>query len=83
MQIQPLYEEFLTYLSVERNGAKLTVDAYRSDCRVFLQFLELQGVSPTVESVSRQVLRQYIVSLRTRGLQPAAVARRIHSLRSF
>lgn len=83
MQIQPLYEEFLTYLSVERNGAKLTVDAYRSDCRVFLQFLELQGVSPTVESVSRQVLRQYIVSLRTRGLQPATVARRIHSLRSF
>jgi site-specific recombinase XerD len=81
--IEALYEEFLTYLAVERNSAKLTVDSYRSDARMFLKFLDEAGVTHEVEAVTKQVLRQYIVWLRERGLQPATVARRIHSLRSL
>ena len=83
MQIEPLYEEFLTYLAVERNSARLTVEAYRSDGRVFLGFLDEAGVAREVGAVTKLVLRQYVVWLRERGLQPATVARRIHSLRSF
>ena len=83
MRIEPLYEEFLTYLAVERNCARLTVDAYRSDLRVFLTFLDEQDLPPEVEAITKLILRQYIVWLRGRGLQPATVARRIHSLRSF
>jgi site-specific recombinase XerD len=83
MQIEPLYEEFLTYLAVERNSAKLTVEAYRSDGRVFRGFLDEAGVACEVEAVTKLVLRQYVVWLRERGLQPATVARRVHSLRSF
>ncbi|NSW58639.1 MAG: tyrosine-type recombinase/integrase [Armatimonadetes bacterium] len=83
MRIEPLYEEFLTYLAVERNCAKLTVEAYQSDGRMFLRFLEELGSGPDVEAVTKHVLRQYVVWLRERGLQPATVARRIHSLRSF
>lgn len=83
MRIEPLYEEFLTYLAVERNCAKLTVEAYQSDSRMFLRFLEELGSGPDVEAVTKHVLRQYVVRLRERGLQPATVARRIHSLRSF
>ena len=83
MRIEPLYEEFLTYLAVERNSAKLTVEAYRSDGRVFVGFLDEHEVAHVVGDVTKQVLRQYVVWLRERGLSPATVARRIHSLRSF
>lgn len=83
MRIEPLYEEFLTYLSVERNCSPLTVTAYESDGRLFLESLSDQGVVPEIESVDRLVVRQYIVWLRNRGLKPSSVARRIHSLRSF
>ena len=83
MRIEPLYEEFLTYLSVERNCSPLTVTAYQSDGRLFLASLADQSEPPEIESVTRLVVRQYIVWLRNRGLKPSSVARRIHSLRSF
>ena len=83
MRIEPLYEEFLTYLSIERNCAKLTVEAYRSDGRVFLRALDEMGIEHEVEAITKHVLRQYVVWLRERDLQPATVARRAHSLRSF
>ena len=83
MRIEPLYEEFLTYLSVERNCSKLTIEAYRSDGRAFCRALDELEIPHDVDQVSKQVLRQYVVWLRERGLQPATVVRRIHSLRSF
>jgi site-specific recombinase XerD len=54
MQIEPLYEEFLTYLAVERNSAKLTVESYRSDGRVFVRFLDDTGVTLEVEAVTKR-----------------------------
>ena len=83
MRIDPLYQEFLTYLAVERNCAKLTIEAYASDGRMFLKALSDLDVSSEAEAITKQVLRQYVVWLRERGLQPATVARRVHSLRSF
>jgi len=38
MRIELPYEEFLTYLSVERNCSPLTIEAYKSDGRLFLQY---------------------------------------------
>jgi len=83
MRIEELHHEFLTYLSVERNCSPLTIEAYKSDGRQFLQSLEEQEVPPEVESITKQVVRQYVVWLRERGLKPSSVARRINSLRSF
>jgi site-specific recombinase XerD len=83
MPIEPLYEESLTHLSVEHNGSPLTVDAYRSDGRIFLRYLQEHETAPEVEAITKPVLRDYVIWLRKRGLQPATVARRIHSLRSF
>ncbi len=74
MRIEPLYEEFLTYLSVEGNCSRLTLEAYKSDGRLFLQSLEDQGVPPKVEAITRQVVRQYVVWLRERDLKPSLVA---------
>ena len=83
MQIQTAYQEFLAYLAVERNCSPLTISAYRSDCRLFLEALAAEGAPAEVEAVDKRVIRQYIVWLRNRGLKPSSVTRRIHSLRSF
>jgi len=83
MELQALYEEFLTYLAVERNCSPLTISAYRDDARSLFRHLEAEGVAPTVESITRLIVRGYVAWLRGRGLSPTTVARRIHSLRSF
>jgi integrase/recombinase XerC len=83
MELQPLYEEFLTYLAVERNCSPLTISAYRDDARSLCRYLEAEGVSPNAGSITRLVVRGYVAWLRARGLSPTTVARRIHSLRSF
>ena len=78
-----LHEEFLSYLSIERNYSPRTVTAYRSDFRRFLGFLESQEIEALPSTVERTVLRGYIVGMRTGGLSPTSIARRIHSLQSF
>ena len=83
MQIEPLYEEFLSYLEVERDYSPLTVCAYRSDGKFFCTALAELGSECAVESVTQQTVRQYISLLRGRGLRSSSIARRLCSLRSF
>ncbi len=83
MRIEPLYEEFLSYLLVERNCSPLTVQAYRSDGRSFIEAFDELGLPHEVQAVGKQVIRSYVVLLRNRGLGLATIARRLHSLRSF
>jgi site-specific recombinase XerD len=83
MHINSLYEEFLSYLDLERGYSALTITAYRSDCRLFLRALKRIGCEPDVEAIDRQVIRQYVAELRTSGLKSSSVARRLNSLRSF
>ncbi|MEN6547565.1 MAG: tyrosine-type recombinase/integrase [Armatimonadia bacterium] len=83
MELHPLYEEFLTYLAVERNCSPLTISAYRDDARSLFRHLEAEGIAPNAGNITRLTVRGYIAWLRGRGLSPTTVARRIHSLRSF
>lgn len=83
MRIETLYQEFLSYLKIERNCSPMTIEAYASDGKVFLRVLDHLGVEPDTEQVTRQVLRQYIVWHREREMSSATIARRINSLRSF
>lgn len=45
MYLPELHEEYLTYLSIERNYSPRTVSAYRSDFRRFLLSLETQEIN--------------------------------------
>lgn len=83
MELQPLYDEFLTYLAVERNCSPLTISAYRDDARSLFRHLEGEGVAPNTGSITRLCVRGYVAWLRGRGLSPTTVARHIPSLRSF
>lgn len=83
MRIEPLHEEFLAYLEVERGHSPLTIGAYRSDARLSAGALDEMGAEPNLESLTSQVVRQYIAWMRRRGMRPSSIARRICSLRSF
>ncbi len=83
MEITSLYEEFVSYLDLERGYSPLTISAYRSDFRLFTRFLDDADLEASADAVDRQSIRQYIAWMRGEGLQPTSIARRLNSLRSF
>jgi len=83
MLIRPLAEEFLTHLHVERRFRPNSIRAYDRDLHTFLRFLEERSHPPTVESVTPELLREYMSWLSGRELGAATLRRRFHGLRSF
>lgn len=76
---------FLDYLEKERNYARHTLDAYRRDLQQFARFLypRISQVGIPVSAVQRQVVQSFVEELRTRGLRPSSVARKLSAIRSL
>lgn len=79
-----LLEQFLNYLSVEKNASPLTISNYRRDVYLFYDFLH-QRYNGDVRWRSIGVLdiRAYLAMLNTEKYARRTIARRISSLRSF
>ena len=73
--------EYLGALQAERGATRNTLSAYRSDLTDFTQFLNAQHRS--LRRASPDDIVGYLARLRTRGLRPASVARRISALRGL
>ncbi len=73
--------EYLGALQAERGATRNTLSAYRSDLTDFTQFLNAQHRS--LRRASPDDIVGYLERLRTRGLRPASVARRISALRGL
>ncbi len=78
-------EAFLHYLSAERGSSKNTIDAYRSDLKGFVQYLETRGANgnPGAEALSRDAVIGYIADLNARQYAKATVARKVAAVKSF
>ncbi len=72
---------FIAYLSVERGLSRHTVEAYFRDLEDFRRYLVPQRRS--LERPGKEAVREYLESLRRKGMSSATVMRRIASLRSF
>jgi len=83
MRIEPLYQEFLTYLELEQGCSPLTITSYRSDGKLFVESLGDLGLEPQIDVVNGHVVRRYIAYLSQRGQKSSSIARRLCSLRSF
>ena len=80
--MRELVDEFLGYLAVERGSSPNTVTAYRRDLETYVAFLADRGiVEPS--SVGRDDVTDWIVSLRTCGLAPSSVERKVSAVKSF
>jgi integrase/recombinase XerD len=73
--------EYLGALQAERGASRNTLSAYRRDLTDFTQFLHDQH--RTLRRAGPDDIVGYLERLRTRGLRPASVARRISALRGL
>ena len=77
-----LLEQFLTHVGVERGLAQSTVDAYASDLRRYLDWLEARGVHGPA-AVTRQDVEDYVADLDGAGESGRSKARRLASIHAF
>ena len=77
-----LLEQFLTHIGVERGLAQSTVDAYASDLRRYLDWLEARGVHGPA-AVTRQDVEDYVADLDGAGEGGRSKARRLASIHAF
>ena len=77
-----LLEQFLTHIGVERGLAQSTVDAYASDLRRYLDWLEARGVHGPA-TVTRQDVEDYVADLDGTGESGRSKARRLASIHAF
>lgn len=74
--------EFLAYLAVERGASPHTVAAYRRDLERYVAGLESRGVVDP-SSVTREDVTAHIATLRSAGLAPSTVERKVSAIKSF
>lgn len=77
-----LLEQFLTHIGVERGLAQSTVDAYATDLRRYLDWLEARGVHGPA-AVTRQDVEDYVADLDGAGESGRSKARRLASIHAF
>ncbi len=79
----PLAEQFLNYLRVEKNDSPYTILNYGEDIRAFSDFLAARGKEHQWIQVTVLDIRSYLASLHKADMARRSIARRISSLRSF
>jgi len=82
MTMEEQLERYIAHLRVEKDASPYTLRNYAQEIGQFFQFLKDQGVS-SWDDVDRQVLRRYLLWLRTEGYVAASMARKLSELRSF
>lgn len=76
-----LVASFLDYLKVEKGLAALTVQAYKSDLRQYMEFLLKR--KRALRDARRQDVRDFLNSLFSNGVDSRSVARKLSALRHF
>ena len=71
--------EYLEYLELERGLSKNTIDEYKTDLMMFLDFCNCTDYN----DISRMTIHSYIIFLREKNYLPTSVIRKISSLRGF
>ena len=78
------HEEFLSYLSVEKNSSPLTTASYRSDFKNFSTYLSGCNIQPTLTNLNTPVFRSYIHYMKEElEYKTTTIRRKINGLKSF
>lgn len=80
--MQPLVDQFLDYLSLERGLSENTRLAYGADLHAFLDYLQQKRVS-SVNDVRRPQVLDFLMDQKDRGLQANSIARRMVAVKVF
>lgn len=83
-QLMTYFEEYLGYLSAEKNVSKYTLDNYTSDFKIFTHFLLLKSLPLDMTKIKTRDLRNYLIYLKSdKGYQNESIRRKVNALRSF
>lgn len=86
MNLESTIDQFIRYLSAERNLAERTIDAYQYDLLRFCEYIEAgRDKKPvTIDSIETWDLKEYIAFMKEEhGLKPTTLSRLISALRVF
>ncbi|MDD2433828.1 MAG: tyrosine-type recombinase/integrase [Bacilli bacterium] len=75
------YQQFIDYLTYEKQHSKLTIKAYEDDLHEFEKFLVATKVQE--KDVDSMTAHNYVVALIRKGNSRRSIARKISSLRGF
>ena len=76
--LDDLINEFCTYLLIDKNYSKNTIDAYRNDLEMFNKF-----VNKSINSIDDNEIKSYLKYLKDNKHNERSIARNTSSLRSF
>ena len=76
-------DNFLNYLSLERNYSPCTIDGYGRDLKHFEQFFKKQEENLNWETIDSDIIRNWIEEMMNRGNSATSINRRLSALRSF
>lgn len=79
--VKKLIEEFLYYLTYEKNYSNYTITNYQKDLFHFLEFLDQEYI--TFKQIDYPCIRLYLKKLYDLNLTKKTIARKISTLRSF
>ncbi|MDE0649845.1 MAG: site-specific integrase, partial [Gammaproteobacteria bacterium] len=75
-------ELFADYLAFERGLSARTMEAYGRDVARLIGYLSDRGIVRP-DDVTRVELRDYVYSLKDRGLAPTSIRRALSSMRAY
>ncbi|MEG1295309.1 MAG: tyrosine-type recombinase/integrase [Niameybacter sp.] len=83
-ELMNYFEEYLGYLSAEKNVSKYTIDNYSSDFKIFTHFLLLKELPLDMSQIKTRDLRSYLIYLKNvKKYQNESIRRKVNALRSF
>jgi integrase/recombinase XerD len=80
--MEKLRDEYLHYLSLEKNAAKNTIASYRLDIARYIDFLKQTGIT-NIGRVTEKHASCYLRTLYKLGLSPRSIVRNVSALKGF
>ena len=78
-----MVNQFLAYLSYERNRSLATVSSYRKDLEAFQKFVQAQDSTLLWVDVDADLVRDWMAEMMNEGQRATSINRRLSALRSF
>ncbi len=80
--MQALIDQFLDYIALERGLSANTKEAYASDLKKFVSFLEQAGISSINQTTRRHII-DFLIKEKQAGLKESSLARMFVAIRVF
>jgi len=83
MLMHTAVERFATHVEAVRGYSPRTAVAYQSDLSQLAAFMAEEGLEPTIDNVTRELMERWIVAMKRDGLKRNTIVRHVHAAKSF